>query len=156
MAKCGYSAATTAPVALTAAAVKSVIGVKSAADFGVDLIKFRVSFNGVSATAVPALITLEACTFATNSPGTASTSVTPIQAYGRVIAHGVTAAVNWTTEPTALSVVDRWLLTPNGGTALYDFPLGTTPDSAVSTGFVIRINAPAAVSAEATIWWERC
>lgn len=155
MAKAGYSAPTGAAVALSAATAKSVIGVKSGSAFGIDLKKLRVSFDGVTATAVPVLVELCYATFATNSPGTNSTSVTPAQVYGRVIAHGTTAARNWTTEPTVLTVLDEWLLTPNGGTVLYDLPLGDTPDSAVSEGFTLRLTAPATVNARATMWWER-
>lgn len=155
MAKAGYSAATGAAVALSAATAKSVLGVKSGAAFGVDLKKIRVSFDGVTASAVPVLVELCYATFATNAPGTNSTSVTPAQVYGRVIAHGVTAARTWTTEPTVLTVLDEWLLTPNGGLALYDIPLGDTPDSAVAEGFTVRLTAPATVNARATLWWER-
>lgn len=155
MAKAGYSAATGAAVALSAATAKSVLGVKSGAAFGVDLKKLRVSFDGVTASAVPVLVELCYATFATNAPGTNSTSVTPAQVYGRVIAHGVTAARTWTAEPTVLTVLDEWLLTPNGGLALYDIPLGDTPDSAVAEGFTVRLTAPATVNARATLWWER-
>lgn len=156
MAKCGYSVPIGAAVALVAATAKSVVGVKSGAAFGIDLVKFRYAFDGVTATAVPVLVELCYATFATNSPGTASTSVTPAQDYGRVIAHGITAARNWTTEPTALTVLDEVTVTPAGATVIYDFPLGTTPDSAVSEGFVFRFTAPAGVNVRGTLHYERC
>jgi hypothetical protein len=156
MAKAGYSAVTGGAVALSAATAKSVIGVKSHANFGLDLKKIRVGFDGVTATAVPVLIELCYATFATNSPGTNSTSVTPAQLYGRVITAGFTAGKTWTTEPTVLTVLDEWLLTPNGGSAWYDIPLGDTPDSAVSEGWVLRLTAPATVNARAGLWVERC
>lgn len=155
MAKAGYTATTGAAVTLGAGTAKSVLGVRAGASFGLDLKKLRVSFAGVTATAVPVLVELCYATFATNAPGTASTSVTPAQAYGRTIAHGVTAARNWTTEPTVLTVLDEWLLTPAGGLAVYDIPLGDTPDSAVSEGFVLRLNAPAGVDTRAAMQWER-
>lgn len=158
MAKAGYSAVVPAGsnVALAANTAKSVIGVMAPAQFGVDLTKFRLSFDGVTASAVPVTVTLNYATFATNAPGTASTSITIQQVYGRSITTGFTAAYGWTTEPTVLTAVDGWLLTPNGGTAIYDFPLGTTPDSAVSNGFVVTCNAPAVVNVRATMWFERC
>lgn len=155
MSKTGYSVNSTAAVALAAATAKSVIGVKSAADFGLDLIGFEVAFDGVTASATPVVIEVCYSTFASNGPGTNSTSRTPAQMYGRTIAHGVTAASNWTTEPTALTVLERHLLTPNGGYEPRYFSLGQTPDSAVGEGFVIRITAPAIVNAEATLFWER-
>ena len=157
MSKAGYSVATTAAVALTAATAKSVLGVASGAQFGVDFKKLHMGFDGVTASAVPVLVELCYATFATNGPGTNSTSRTPSQVYGRTIAiTGVTAASNWTAEPTVLTVLDQWTLTPNGGTVLYDVPLGDTPDSAVSQGFVIRCTAPAGVNVNGTMWFERC
>lgn len=155
MAKCGYTVPAGAAVALTAATVKSVIGVRGHANFGLDLKKARIGFDGVTASAVVVLCTLEYCTFATNAPGTNSTSVTPAQAYGRVTTAGFTAARNWTAEPTALTVLDEFTLDPNKGLLFYDFPLGDTPDSAVNEGWVIRCNAPAAVNMRGTLWVER-
>lgn len=156
MATVGYSATTGGAVALSAATAKSILGVKSHANSGVDLKKFRVAFDGVTASAVPVLVELCYCTWASNSPGTNSTSVTPVQAYGRVLAVGATAGKTWTTEPTVLTVVEEFLLTPNGGVIFYDWPLGDTPDSALAEGFVIRCTAPATVNVRASIWWERC
>lgn len=156
MAKAGYTATTGAAVALSAATAKSVIGVSAPAQFGVDLKKVRFGFDGVTASAVPVLVELCYATFATNAPGTNSTSVTPAQMYGRSITTGFTAARNWTTEPTVLTVVEEMLLSPNGGALWYDFPLGDTPDSAVSQGFVLRMTAPATVNVRSTLSFERC
>jgi hypothetical protein len=156
MAKAGYSVVTTAAVALSAATAKSIVGVKSHANFGLDLKKARVGFDGTTASAVPVLVELCYATFATNSPGTASTSRTPAQLYGRTIAVGATAASAWTTEPTVLTVLEELLITPNGGLVMYDIPLGDTPDSAVSEGFVIRCTAPATVNVRGGLWFERC
>lgn len=156
MAKAGYSVTTGGAVALSAATAKTVLGVRSNAAFGLDLKKYRVSLDGTTASAVPVLVELCSATFATNPPGTSSTAVTPVQTYGRTIAHGVTGGQAWTSEPTVLAVVDTWLLTPNGGTLGLDIPLGDTPDSAVSEGFALRLTAPAAVNARAAMHWERC
>ncbi len=159
MAKSGYSATTEGAVALSAATAKSIIGVKSGAttaNHGVDLIKFRVSFDGVTASAVPVLIEICNSTFGANAPGTNSTSTTIRQDYGRLASTGFTTAKTWTTEPTTLTVLEEFLLTPNAGTILYDYPLGTSPDSALGEGFVIRCTAPATVNVRSTIWFERC
>jgi hypothetical protein len=156
MSKAGYSAPSAAVVALSAGVAKTVVGVLAPAQFGCDLKKLRLGFDGVTASAVPVQVEVCQATFATNPPGTASTTITPVQTYGRAITAGFTAASNWTTEPTVLVVADAWSLTPNGGLAIYDFPLGDTLDSAVSTGFAIRLNAPAAVNVRPTIWFERC
>lgn len=156
MAKAGYTTNTEGAVALAAGTAKSVIGVKGHANFGVDLIGFDVAFDGVTASAVPVLIELSYCTFATNSPGTNSTSTTLDQTYGRVTAAGFTAGKNWTAEPTTVTPFREFLLTPNGGLLVYEYPLGNSPDSAVAEGFVLRLNAPAIVNVRATMRFERC
>lgn len=156
MAKAGYVTTTEGAVALAAATAKSVLGVSAPATFGCDFKKYRISFDGVTGTAVPVLLELCYATFATNAPGTASTSTTVKQAYGRTITAGFTAAKNWTTEPTVLTVLEEFLLTPAGGLLPIDVPLGDTPDSAVSNGFVLRATAPAAVNVRMGMWVERC
>lgn len=152
MAKTGYSAAVGAAVALAAATAKTVLSVTAPAQFGVDLKKLRVGFDGVTASAVPVLVELCYSTFATAGTATAGTV---LQQYGRTITPGFTTAYNYTVEPTVLTVVERWTLTPNGGLVIYDYPLGDTPDSAISQGFALRLTAPAVVNVNATLWFER-
>jgi hypothetical protein len=158
MSKAGYTAETPSAVALSAGVARTVLCVLAPAQFGVDLTKIRVGFDGVTASAVPVLVELLYSTAATNStPGTNNTTVTPQQAYGRPIVAGFTAFAASVAgfEPTVLTSIDRWTLTPNGGLVIYDFPLGTTPDTAVSNGLLLRCNAPAAVNVNATMWFER-
>lgn len=156
MAKAGYSAPAAATVALAAATAKSVIGVAAPAQFGVDLVKYRLGFDGATSTAVPVQIEICYATFATNGPGTNSTSITPQQVYGRSITAGFTAAANWTAEPTVLTVIDAFSVAAFNGLVIYDAPFGSSVDSAVSNGFVIRCTAPAIVNVRPTIWFERC
>jgi hypothetical protein len=151
MAKAGYVATTGAAVALTAATAKTVLGVLAPAQFGVDLISVRVGID----TATTLLVELCANTFGANAPGTNSTSVTIQQAYGRSITTGFTAARTWTTEPTTITVLEEWEFTA-GGTALYDLPLATSYDSAVSVGFSLRLTAGATANARAVMRFERC
>lgn len=156
MSKAGYTAPAGAAVALVAATAKSVIGVSAPAQFGVDWIKYRLAFDGVSSANAAVLVEHCYATFATNGPGTASTPITPQQVYGRTITAGFTAAYNWSAEPTVLTPFDSYTVSPNGGLVLYDFPLGSSPDSAVSQGFVIRLTAANAVNVRPTLWFERC
>lgn len=155
--KAGYSVAAP-PVGLVAATAKSVIGVMAPSQFGVDLKGVRFGFDGVTASDAAVLVELCAATFATNPPGTNSTGATVRQQYGRAITAGFTAAYGWTTEPTVLTVVEEFPVTPNGGTLIYDFPWDKTPDSAVSEGFVLRFTAPTnAVNVRgSTLQFERC
>ncbi|MEU6725460.1 hypothetical protein ABZ917_17270 [Nonomuraea wenchangensis] len=157
MAKAGYSIVTGGTVSVSTSA-KSVLGVKSASDFGLDLKKVWLGFTGVTASETPVTCEICYCTWASNGPGTNSTAVTSSisQVYGRSITHALTAAKNWTTEPTSLTVLAEFPLTPNGGTLIYDFPLGDTPDCAPDHGFVIRCTASASVNIRATLIVERC
>jgi hypothetical protein len=116
---------------------------------------YRVGFDGVTASAVPVLVELCYITFATNPPGTNSTASTIDTIYGRVVASGFTAAKNWTAEPTVVTAFDEFLLTPNGGLIVKDFPRDRTPDSAFNEGFGLRLTAPAIVNVRATMLCER-
>lgn len=151
-----YKCSTEGAVALGAATAKTIVGVKGHANSGILLSGLRIGFDGVTASAVPVLIELCYNTWATNGPGTNSTSTTPRQCNGRALAAGFTSGKTWTSEPTALTVVDDWLLTPNGGLILLDIPLGKEYDSALAEGFSIRCNAPAAVNVRAVLEVSRC
>jgi hypothetical protein len=145
MAQAYYKVRTEAVVASGAATVaKTILGVKSHANFGLDLKGYWVSMDGITSSEKPVLIEVAYCTWATNSPGTNSTSVTVQQYAGRVITAGMTAAQSWTAEPTALTgtIHDSYDLDPNKALVMYDWPLGETPDSAVSEGWVIRCTVP--------------
>lgn len=151
MSKAGYTAEVGAAVALVAATAKTVLSVIAPAQFGVDLTKIRVGFDGVTASAIPVVV--ELVSYTTDGTGTAGTVN---QAYGRSITPGFTTKYNYSVEPTSPTPIDRWTLTPNGGLVIYDFPLGSTPDTAVSNLFGLRCTAPAAVNINATMWFERC
>jgi hypothetical protein len=156
MAAIGYTAVTGASVALAAATAKSVLGVKSQAAAGLQVKGFSVQFDGITSSALLVLVELCYATFATNSPGTASTSVTPLQNYGTRLAAGFTAAKTWTTEPTVLTVFRGFLVPPDKGSFTFQFPLGTEPDTAAfGDGFVLRCNAPAIVNVYASLDVER-
>lgn len=159
MAKAGYTVSTTAAVALVGGAAKTVLAVLAPSQFGVDLRGFEIAFDGVTTT--DKSVAIEICTIsaATNStPGTANTNENAniVQIYGRSITTGFTAFSGSTSEPTVLVPIKILLVTPNGGTYDYDWPLGETPDNAVSTGFAIRCTAPTnAVNVRASLRWER-
>ncbi len=157
MAKAGYTLPMGAPVALVATVAKTALCVICPAQFGIDLTKMRLGFDGVTASAVPVLVEFCDSTLASNStPGTNNSIGTVTQVYGRSITAGFTGFYASTTEPTVLTRYDSWSLTPNGGLIIYDWPLGSTHDSAVSAGIAIRLTAPAAVNANGAVWFERC
>lgn len=158
MAKAGYSVRTTAAVALTAATARTCLMVITPAQFGGDLKKLRIGFDGVTSTAVPVLWEIVRSTNATNStPGTANTTETAAiqQVYGRAITTGFTAFSAATSEPTVLTVLDANWLTPAGGLLIYDIPLGDTLEWDASAGMGVRLTAPAAVNARLGMVVER-
>lgn len=145
-----------AAVALSAATAKTVIGAKAHANSGLLLLEYWVSFDGVTASAIPVFVEVVYCTFGANPPGTNSTSVTPAQRSGRVLTAGFTAGKTWTTEPTTITVLRTHDLTPNGGVVGFNYPLGTEPDTALGEGFAIRLTAPAAVNCVVSMAVARC
>lgn len=158
MGAAGYNVITGAAVALAAGTAKTIVGVNATANFGAVLKKYRISFDGVTASAVPVYVEICNCTFATNPPnGTVNTLETVFQTYGKGITAGFVGARAWTAgnEPTVVTPMDAFLLTPNGGTVIYDYPLGDCPDLGVSTGFLIRCTAPAIVNARGALLFER-
>jgi hypothetical protein len=159
MSKAGYSLQTGAAVALSAATAKTALFVTAGAQFGLDLKKFRIGFDGVTASAIPVFWELNYSTAASNStPGTGNTTATALinQVYGRAIATtGMLAGYNCTSEPTVQTPIDSNNLTPNGGLLVYDFPLGDVPDSAAAQGFCLRLTAPAAVNVRCGFFFER-
>lgn len=154
MAKAGYTVQTGAAVALTSATARSVLCVIAPAQFGIDLKALKIGFD---AAALAAGVLVELCTssLATNStPGTNNTTATVNQVYGRAITAGFTGFYASTTEPTVLTVVDSWTVSPTGALVIRDFATGF--DTAVSTGLVIRCTSQSSVNARATMDFERC
>lgn len=152
-----YACNTEGAVALSAATAKTVVGVKAHANSGLMLCGFWISFADTNATEVPVLCEVMYSTWASNSPGTNSTSTTARQMFGRSLTAGFTCGKTWTAEPTTLTqVAPEFVLRPDGGLIAYNFPLGTEPDCALSEGFVIRCNAPSATDVRAGLIVSRC
>jgi len=152
-----YALTVGADVPLAAATPKSVIGIRAGAAFGLDLLMASIAFDASGASAPtnePVLIELCTCTFATNAPGTNSTSETPVQWAGRVMAHGCTAASNWTAEPTAITIIDEFLIHNQQGIK-EPLPLGGEPDCALNEGFVLRVTAPDVVNCRPAFRFSR-
>lgn len=143
----------TSAVSLSAATAKTIWYVNGGATKGASITEIAVAFDGVTASAVPCLIEMCFGTKASNStPGTASTSFTPVQVRGWGSGVTATAANVCTSEPTVLTVTRTWLCSPNGGLVIIQFPLGrepTTLTTASTSGLQIglRLNAPATVAA---------
>lgn len=158
MSSVGYRVDTSAAVALTAATARTCLMVLTPAQFGGCLRAVRIGFLGVTASDIPVVCEIVRSTNATNStPGTANTTETAniIQYKGRAITTGFTAFSASTSEPTVLTPLDEFTLTPAGGVVIYDFPLSDEFECDVSAGLGIRLTAPAGVSARCSLRVER-
>jgi hypothetical protein len=147
--RAGYSITTGGAIALAAATAKTILGIRAGTAFGLEWVMGEVSFDGVTAAAAPVLVEFCQVTYGTNPPGTASTAVTPVQTYGRTIAHGMTAAKNWTT------VLQERLVDPYKGDFPWEWPITRRNDCNANEGFAIRCTAPAIVNVRAGIDVER-
>jgi hypothetical protein len=151
MSRAVYSGAVGAGVALVTATSKTVLTIITPATFGADLLRFRIGFDGV--TASDKAVAVELMTYTADGTGTAG-SIN--QTSGRTITAGFTTKYNYSVEPTGGVTVDTFSLTPIGGTVLIDFG-DNSPDTGVSTLFGLRCTAPTnPVNVRATMWVARC
>lgn len=147
----GYVADTNGDIALTAATAKTILNVINAANGLVRATEMGVSFDGVSSTAEP--VTVELC-FSTQATAGTSTSHTIVQTRGPTRTVQATAARNYTAEPTALTVIRRWLVHPQTGLVV-QFPLGREPEQTTTAdGMCIRCTAPAGVNVQGYLEFE--
>lgn len=145
-----YSGVTPA-IGLTAATAKTCIAIVGAAGDAVTLIEIAISFDGVTASAIPA--TVELCDFTAAGAGTKTTG-TAVQTRGQRVTATTAFFHTYTVEPTVLAALYKWYISPNGGLLHLQFPLGREPDLVVAKGLAIRITAPAAVNTTCTMVWE--
>lgn len=141
---------------LVSPAAQTVLTFQSTAtDYGLQLKKFRLAFNGVNASAPAVVCRLYVATFATAGTNTAGSVQ---QVGGRTqAATNMASNLNYTAEPTVKTYIDEFGLTPNGGTVIYDYPLGDEPDyfNSGAMGFGIEITPTAQVGFSATLWCTR-
>lgn len=129
---------------------KTVLNTIAPSGHGLSLVEFGISFNGVTASDVPA--TVELCQSTQVGAGTSAGSVpTVVQVRGRSTGGSApTAGHNYTAEPTALTVIRQWYVSPNGGVLVYPVPLGREVECDSSAGTIkalcLRVNTTATVS----------
>lgn len=144
-----------AAVALVAATAKTVLMAMAPSTISGNAIELSFMFDGVNAANVPVLCELVKSTNATNStPGTNNTTVTPVQSRGPGNTGGAGQAPLFTafsasvSEPTVLTVLKRFLISPTSG-VLYQAPMGRETEIPISTGLGLRLTAPNAVNVRA-------
>lgn len=149
--------ATAVPVALASTVAKTLVLITAATVNQPAITEIGISFDGVTASAVPVLVEL-----VSGTGGTAGTSTaqTPKQLRGWPAAASQTTGTQaYTVEPGTQLVNRKWYVTPNGGTFVLQFPLGREPTGIVTAAtdaktWSIRATAPAAVNAHAYVEFE--
>lgn len=135
----------------TTSTAKSVAGVKTPANQAVRVWGFDIGCDGTNSANGPAIVEVCQATFATNAPGTASTTVTPVALdSGRPETIQSTAAKNWTTEPTVLTVVEAFYIPAYMGSGLIFYPLSKPLVCKGGGGCVLRVTQQTGVSVNVT------
>jgi len=144
-------------VALTAAVAKTVVGVKASTNVALRLLEASCSFDGATSSNAPAVVDFNSSTFATNAPGTNSTSLTlgnTKREPGRAETIQATGASNWSAEPTVLTAqFTRDIGVFNG---LFDliFPFNSPIIVVGGQGFCITVTAANNVNVQCGIHAE--
>ncbi len=143
-----FVACSTTPFAAPAA-VHTFMNIIAPAGHGLCLTAFAISFDGVTATAVPVLV--ELCSSTQAGAGTPGVSTVVTQVRGRVTAGSApTFGGNYTVEPTTLTCLARWYVPAFMGSLTVQFPLGREYECDSSAGTVkslaVRITPPATVN----------
>lgn len=130
----GYSSYPNAAVALSGTTVKTVLKAAAPAGHGLLVAEFAISFDGVTSSAVPALVELCYSTEATNA--TAGTQLSsPPHTRGRSSGGSVpTVYYNFTSEPTVLTPIKGWLVSQYMGLLILQHPLGRELENDSSGG----------------------
>lgn len=130
-------------VALTASTAQSVVGIKAATNVCIQLTALSMSFDGATSSNAPAVCEFMQSTFATNAPGTNSTSVTPSKRdTGRAETIQATAAKHWTTEPTVLTLQQTVDVGQFNGVYTLLYPFASPFIIIGGQGEVLRITSP--------------
>lgn len=147
-----YTVETAGAQALGAGVPETILSIVAPVGLVYRLAEFSVSFDGITAAAVPVLVELMASTQATTG---SSTAHTPLQTEGAVVAVVATAARGFTVEPTVLSVLKPWLVDPNKGILIVQNPLVREfQRNATPRAMVLRCTAPAGVNVRGYMEWE--
>jgi hypothetical protein len=139
------------PFAVTAGA-KTALMVIAPSTNGLLIVEFGISFDGITATAVPALVELVSSTQAGTGTPTGAPTVTRIR--GRVTgATPPTASGRYSAEPTVLVRHKAWYVPQFMGSLVMQYPLGREPEIDNSAGAIkaygIRLTVSATVNAMA-------
>lgn len=132
-----------ATVALVASTPKTVVGVLAAANVALKLTEASASFDGAVSTNAPVVVNFARITFATNPPGTNSSSFTPGKRdTARRETVQATAATAWTSEPTVVTPQHSKDIGQYNGCYHYIHPFASPLVLEGGKGFGIRGTSP--------------
>lgn len=127
---------------------KTVLNLIAGANQAILLKSVTISMDGVTSSAVPAVV--DVCQSTQATAGTPSGSPTITQASGRTLAAQATVSANYSAEPTVLTPLERYTVPQFMGLFRYNLPLGDEYETDFSGGTVkalaIRINVTANVN----------
>lgn len=140
---------TSGVVGLSAATARTLIELATGAAVANYWVAFDITFDGVTATAVPVKVDV----ISTTASGTGTTS-TPVK-YGpsQPIVSATTAEIATTVEGSTPTVITSWYVPPTSGFS-YQWPLGRELTMFPSKFMGIRCTAPAGVNAIANLIFE--
>jgi hypothetical protein len=137
-------------LALASGTAKTIAGIAAGANKPITITEVSISCDATSGNLLAELVY---GTNATNPPGTNSTTFAPLGNRNNQIENVEgTGGINWTTEPTVLTVVRKLgrIALPNGP-LIVQFPLGREPTGVIAAGtagkFIgVRLTATVAVT----------
>lgn len=144
-------------IALVANTVKSVLQVATPAGTDIEVLGWGVSFNGVTATAIPVqcelFMTATAATVTAQSPAPWGNAMQPASlCVSGTTATGINAGTE--TAPAAqVTMLDAQFIHPESGYGIW-WPEGHRPKVSPSSFLRMRLNAQAAVSCIPWIVWK--
>ena len=129
----------------------SDLGIKCPAQQAITVDEVDVGFDGTNSANGPGIIDMAHCTYATNAPGTNSTTLTPVASdSGRPETIQCTAGKTWTAQPTVITVWKSFLVPTYMGSALAPLPLMKPMICKGGGGVAMNSTLPAAVTANLT------
>lgn len=145
-----------ASVFAATAGAKTVLKLITPTSFNIKIHEIKLSMDGVTATAVPALV--DWGTSDETTAGTSGETPTTTQIKGKTQAHGLTAGSKFSAEGTTYTVHDGIHVPQFMGLLVLQNPLGLenqAPGNDAADSFFLRINVTANVNVFASLKWSR-
>jgi hypothetical protein len=127
------------------------LGIQCAAQQAITLDEVDVGFDGTNSANGPGIIDLGQCTYATNAPGTNSTTVTAVASdSGRPETIQSKGGKTWTAQPTVITIWKSFLVPTYMGSAIAPLPLSKPMIAKGGGGVSLASTLPASVTANLT------